>query len=84
MSVRNCWCSKLCNQCISKAEENGKLSRKMRLSNCQITKIAVEDMMKNYIVLRKHGCRFEEYEKGSVKMERKGTILYPMIWNNIQ
>ena len=60
---KNCWCSKLCNQCISKAEENGKLSRKMRLSNCQDTKIAVEDMMKNYIVLRKHGCRFEEYER---------------------
>jgi uncharacterized protein len=60
---KNCWCCKLCNQCISKAEESGKLSRKMRLSNCQDTKIAVEDMMKNYIVLRKHGCRFEEYER---------------------
>ena len=55
-----CWCNKLCNQCISKAEENGKLSRNTRLSHCLDTKLAIEDMMKNYIVLKRHGCRFEE------------------------
>lgn len=59
---RNCWCFKICSQCIAKADENGKLSREQRLKNCAGAKTSAEKMIKDYIVLKHYGCRFNELE----------------------
>lgn len=57
---KKCWCFKMCYQCIAKAEEDGKIEPNARLKWCQQTRESVEETIKNYIVLKKYGCRFEE------------------------
>lgn len=49
---KNCWCYKMCNQCISKAEANGKIDRNQRLKWCYNMRSSIEDTIKNYIVLK--------------------------------
>lgn len=51
---KNCWCYKMCNQCIARAEKNGKMDREQRLQHCRGMKNRVEEMIKNYIVLKNH------------------------------
>lgn len=57
---RNCWCFRLCSQCVAKAEENGKISRNKRLSNCVSIRNQVESDLKDYIVLCDNHCDFEK------------------------
>lgn len=54
---KNCWCHKLCELCCGKAEMNGRLDKNKRLSFCEMSKYSVEENIKNYIVLKKYGCR---------------------------
>ena len=55
---KNCWCFRLCSQCIARAEENGELSRSQRLSNCADMRKQVESDLKDYIVLCDYHCDF--------------------------
>ena len=55
-----CWCYKMCYQCISKAQEDGRINAEARLKWCQQTRAGVEGTIKDYIILKKHGCKFEE------------------------
>lgn len=57
---RNCWCFRLCSQCIAIAEENGELSKKKRLSNCKGLRRQIESDLKDYIVLCDNHCDFEK------------------------
>ncbi|MDO4305169.1 MAG: SPASM domain-containing protein, partial [Bacillota bacterium] len=59
---QSCWCQKICSQCIARADDNGKLSRKRRLENCNHAKASAEKMIKDYIVLKKNKCRFDNLE----------------------
>lgn len=55
-----CWCYKMCYQCISKAQKDGKINAGARLKWCQQTRGSVEGTIKDYITLKKYGCKFEE------------------------
>ena len=55
-----CWCYKMCYQCISKAQEDGRINAEARLKWCQQTRAGVEGTIKDYIILKKYGCKFEE------------------------
>lgn len=55
---RNCWCFRLCSQCIAQAEKNGEISRSKRLSNCAAMRSQVENDLKDYIVLCDYNCDF--------------------------
>ncbi len=59
---QKCWCQKICSQCIARADDNGKLSRNRRLENCSNAKASAEKMIKDYIVLKKNKCRFDNLE----------------------
>ncbi|QNU67994.1 Cys-rich peptide radical SAM maturase CcpM [Ruminiclostridium herbifermentans] len=59
---RNCWAFKLCEQCVSLAEEEGELSKTRRLSICNSMRNSQEQKIKNYITLRKYGCNFEKLD----------------------
>lgn len=55
----NCWAFRMCNQCITRAHDSEKISKNVRLSNCENTKLGVEDTIKNYIALKDCGCEFD-------------------------
>lgn len=57
-----CWCYKMCSQCVAKAGENGKIEPSNRLKWCNQTRKNAEEYIKNYIVLKSFGCKFEEGE----------------------
>ena len=57
---KNCWCYKMCYQCVAKAQKDGKIDASARLKWCTQTKENVENTIRNYIVLKKYGCEFEE------------------------
>lgn len=59
---KNCWCFKICSQCVAIAEKDGQISKDTRLSNCYDTRDAAENQVKNYITLRKYNCNFEKEE----------------------
>ncbi|MDE7433354.1 MAG: Cys-rich peptide radical SAM maturase CcpM [Lachnospiraceae bacterium] len=59
---QNCWCFKICSQCIAKADDNGKLSREQRLKSCESARSSAEKTIKDYVVLKQYGCRFDELE----------------------
>jgi len=61
---KNCWCFRLCSQCIAMAEENGELSKRKRLSNCKGLRSQIESDIKDYIVLCDNHCDFEKEVKG--------------------
>lgn len=56
---KHCWCYKLCNQCIARAEKDGKIDRDHRLKHCHSTKSTAEDMIRNYVVLKNYNCEME-------------------------
>lgn len=55
-----CWNVKLCGQCVAMAEDNGKITREMRLKKCEGTKSSSDEHIKDFIVLKKYGCNFEK------------------------
>ena len=55
---KNCWCYKMCELCCGKAEKDGNLDYKKRLSFCEASRYSVEENMKNYVILKKYGCKF--------------------------
>lgn len=55
-----CWCYKMCSQCVAKAGESGKIEVANRLKWCNQSRKNAEEYIKNYIVLKKFGCKFEE------------------------
>ena len=55
-----CWCYKMCSQCVAKAGENGKIEAANRLKWCNQSRKSAEEYIKNYIVLKSFGCKFEE------------------------
>ena len=57
-----CWCYKMCYQCTSKAQEDGRINAEARLKWCHSDKSrCVEgNNKKDYIILKKYGCKFEE------------------------
>lgn len=57
-----CWCYKMCSQCVAKAGENGKIEAANRLKWCNQSRKNAEEYIKNYIVLKSFGCKFEEGE----------------------
>lgn len=57
-----CWCYKMCNQCVTKAGETGKIEKSSRLKWCEQTREGIEHLIKNYILLKHTGCSFEEGE----------------------
>lgn len=57
---RECWCYKMCSQCVAKAGESGKIEAANRLRWCNQSRQNAEEYIKNYIVLKKLGCKFEE------------------------
>ena len=59
---RECWCYKMCSQCVAKAGENGKIEAANRLKWCKQSRKNAEEYIKNYIVLKNFGCKFEEGE----------------------
>lgn len=59
---RECWCYKKCSQCVAKAGENGKIEAANRLKWCKQSRKNAEEYIKNYIVLKNFGCKFEEGE----------------------
>lgn len=59
---RECWCYKMCSQCVAKAAENGKIEAANRLKWCNQSRKNAEEYIKNYIVLKSFGCKFEEGE----------------------
>lgn len=59
---QKCWCSKICSQCISKADDNGRLSKEQRLANCGMARASAEKLIKDYIILKKYNCRFHDAE----------------------
>lgn len=61
---RNCWCFRLCSQCIAVAEENGELLKKKRLSNCMGIRSQIENDLKDYIALCDNNCDFEKEVRG--------------------
>ena len=54
---KRCWCYKMCELCCGKAENNGKLDKGKRLSFCKTSRFSIEENIKNYITLKKYGCR---------------------------
>lgn len=42
------------------AEDNGEISRSMRLKKCDEMKKTSSEHIKDYIVLKKYGCNFEK------------------------
>ena len=59
---RECWCYKMCSQCVAKAGENGKIEAANRLKWCKQSRENAEEYIKNYIVLKNFGYKFEEGE----------------------
>ena len=55
-----CWNIRLCGQCVAMAEDNGEISRSMRLKKCDEMKKTSSEHIKDYIVLKKYGCNFEK------------------------
>ena len=45
---------------FSKAQEDGRINAEARLKWCQQTRAGVEGTIKDYIILKKYGCKFEE------------------------
>ena len=60
---KKCWCFKLCNQCVSLAEKDGKISKSERLSHCSNIRKGVEHSMKDYIALKTYGLDFNLLEE---------------------
>lgn len=54
---KKCWCYKMCELCCGKAENNGMLDKRKRLSFCKTSKFSIEENIKNYIILKKYGSR---------------------------
>lgn len=52
----------MCSQCVVKAGENGKIEAANRLKWCKQSRKNAEEYIKNYIVLKNFGCKFEEGE----------------------
>ena len=59
-NCKDCWCYKMCYQCVSKAQKDGRIDASARLMWCSQTKENIENIIRNYIVLKKYGCEFEE------------------------
>ncbi len=57
---KNCWAFRLCSQCIAVAEEDGKITREKRLSNCAAMRNQIEEDIRDYIVLCDHKCDFNK------------------------
>lgn len=58
-NCKNCWAFNYCNQCAAFADDMQQLSAKKRLENCKITKSTVENMFKNYCMLKELGHSFD-------------------------
>ncbi|MCP4178333.1 MAG: Cys-rich peptide radical SAM maturase CcpM [bacterium] len=57
---RACWAFRFCPICVAKADDNGKISKKKKLSHCSDVRIDVDKMLKNYCFLREFNYEFTE------------------------
>lgn len=57
---KNCWAFNLCSQCVIGSDNGSELSKTKRLSLCNQTKNSIENMLKDYCVLRQNGYNFDE------------------------
>lgn len=57
---KKCWAFNFCNQCGVMADNGEKLTAETRLKNCDKVRNYVENLLKDYIVLKEHGCDFTQ------------------------
>lgn len=57
-NCRNCWAYNFCTQCVATADDGICLSKENRLEKCNAVRNYVENMIKDYIVLKENGCQF--------------------------
>lgn len=57
---KKCWAFNYCTQCAVTADEGKGLSSTSRLEKCERIKLYIETALKDYIVLKECGCKFEE------------------------
>lgn len=57
---KQCWAFRFCTSCPVQADDLEKLSRERKLENCHVVKAYLDNMIRDYCVLRELGHVFEE------------------------
>lgn len=67
---KNCWAFNYCTQCAAYADDLNSFSKEKRLLECENTKRSVENMFKNYCMLKELG---HDFDKDAVKFTAFGN-----------
>lgn len=57
-ACKQCWAFNYCTQCAVAADDGGKMTPETRLAKCNRIRNSVDNMLKDYIVLKECGCDF--------------------------
>lgn len=57
-ACKQCWAFNYCSQCGVAADDGGKMTPEIRLAKCNRIRNSVDNMLKDYIVLKECGCDF--------------------------
>lgn len=57
-ACKQCWAFNYCTQCGVAADDGGKMTSDARLAKCSKIRNSVDNMLKDYIVLKECGCDF--------------------------
>lgn len=61
-----CWAFDYCSQCVAFADGVTDFSREKRLMGCNSVRENLEDMIRDYIVLKRYHCEFERFKDISI------------------
>lgn len=61
-----CWAFDYCSQCVAFADGVTDFSKEKRLMGCNAVRSNLEDMIRDYIILRRYHCEFERFKDISI------------------
>ena len=61
-----CWAFDYCSQCVAFADGVTDFSKEKRLMGCNAVRANLEDMIRDYIVLKRYHCEFEKFKDISI------------------
>lgn len=61
-----CWAFDYCTQCVAFADGVTEFSKQKRLMGCNAVRESLEDMIRDYIVLKRYHCEFEKFTNTNI------------------
>ena len=57
---KQCWAFRFCSACAVQADNLEELSAEKKLQNCALIRGHIDNMMRDYCVMRDLGCNFDK------------------------